>query len=173
MPPKGKQGTKGKKQIAEENKSTLSFYIKVIAAANVLYYTVYYFLFWDYFTTTSAIMCVLCSVIYLATYQFMASMSRATYHEGQLIDPGVDLNMEAGMAEHIKDLILLTSMVQVATLMSNYFWLLLLLVPGRAFYMLWVNILGPWFFSPPQEEQVDEKKQKKMERKMKRQQIVR
>jgi hypothetical protein len=32
--------------------------------------------------------------------------------------------------------------------------------------MLWVNILAPWFFAPPAE--VDEKKAKKMERKMKR-----
>lgn len=43
----------------------------------------------------------------------------------------------------------------------------------RAFYVLWVNILGPWFFAPAEEEKVDDKKQKKMERKMKRQQIVR
>lgn len=42
-------------------------------------------------------------------------------------------------------------------------------VPIYAFYSLWVNILGPWFFAPPPaEEQVDEKKQRKMERKMRR-----
>lgn len=42
--------------------------------------------------------------------------------------------------------------------------------PGRGFYILWVNILSPYFFqeAPPQE--VDEKKQKKLERKMRRQQ---
>ena len=33
--PKGKQGTRGAKQIAEENKETLNFYIKVIAGVNV------------------------------------------------------------------------------------------------------------------------------------------
>ena len=38
--------------------------------------------------------------------------------------------------------------------------------PGRAFYLLWVNILGPWFFAEAPE--VDEKKQKKHERKMRR-----
>lgn len=38
--------------------------------------------------------------------------------------------------------------------------------PGRALYMLWVNILGPWFFASAPEE--DEKKTKKMERKMRR-----
>ncbi|GFQ74558.1 transmembrane protein 208 [Trichonephila clavata] len=60
---------------------------------------------------------------------------------------------------------LLTS-IQVLCVISNYFWLLWLLAPVRAFYMLWVNILAPWIFSPSPE--IDEKKQKKMERKAKR-----
>ena len=38
--------------------------------------------------------------------------------------------------------------------------------PSRAFYMLWVNILAPWFFAEAPE--VDEKKNKKAERRMKR-----
>jgi len=172
MPPKGKQATKGKKQIVEENASTLSFYIKIIAGVNVVYYTVYYLLYWDYFTTLPAVMCVLSSVSYLATYQFMVSMAKVTYHEGQVVDPGTDLNMEAGMAEHAKDILLLTAIVQTLSLVSNTFWLALLAAPGRAFYMLWVNILAPYFFAPAEEEQVDEKKQKKMERKMKRQQVL-
>lgn len=173
MPPKGKQGTRGGKQIAEENKDTLSFYIKVIAGVNILFYTVSFFLYWDDFTTLPTVMCVICSAIYLGCYQFMVMMSRATYHGGQLVDPGTDLNMEAGMAEHVKDLILLTAIMQASALVSSYFWLLLLLAPGRAFYMLWVHILSPYFFAEPQEEKVDEKKQKKMERKQKRQQIIR
>lgn len=45
-------------------------------------------------------------------------------------------------------------------------------VPGRALYLLWVNILAPWFFAEPPPE-MDDKKQKKMERKMKRQQNFR
>ena len=40
--------------------------------------------------------------------------------------------------------------------------------PARAMYMLWVNILGPWFFAEAPEQQADDKKAKKMERKMKR-----
>ena len=40
--------------------------------------------------------------------------------------------------------------------------------PGRAGYLLWVNILSPWIFAEAPE--VDDKKQKKMERKMKRRQ---
>jgi len=74
--------------------------------------------------------------------------------------------MNEGMAEHMKDLILLTAATQVLSTLSNYFWLLILLAPGRAGYILWVNFIGPWFFAPAPE--VDEKKAKKAERKMKR-----
>lgn len=45
-------------------------------------------------------------------------------------------------------------------------------VPGRAFHLLWANILAPWFFAEPPPE-MDEKHQKKMDRKMKRQQAFR
>uniref|UniRef100_A0A0B6ZK41 Transmembrane protein 208 n=1 Tax=Arion vulgaris TaxID=1028688 RepID=A0A0B6ZK41_9EUPU len=171
--PKGKQATKGKKQIAEENKSTLNFYFYIICGANIFYYAVWYLFFWDTFTSGPIFMSIMSAAIYFCSLQFMTRMGKSVYHEGQLVDSGVDLNMEAGMAEHTKDLILLTAIVQTCTLLSSYFWLFLLLAPGRAFYMLWVNFLGPWFFAPAEDQAVDEKKQKKMERKMKRQQVIR
>jgi hypothetical protein len=51
-----------------------------------------------------------------------------------LLDPGLDLNMKDGMTEHIKDLIILTAFVQGLSLISNYFWLGLLLAPARALW---------------------------------------
>jgi len=40
------------------------------------------------------------TIVYIGSYQFMAYMARATYSEsGQLLDSGVDLNMEGGIAE--------------------------------------------------------------------------
>ena len=42
-------------------------------------------------------------------------------------------------------------------------------MPGYGFYLLWVNLLGPWFFAAPQE--FDEKQSKKAERKAKRQYV--
>ncbi|XP_076469962.1 transmembrane protein 208-like isoform X2 [Babylonia areolata] len=168
MGPKGKQGTRGQKQIVEENKATLSFYRYILIAVNAVFFSVYFLLFWDQFTALPMTMWVVSVAASAGGYQFMASMGRPTFSEGTLVDCGVDLNMEAGMAEHLKDLILLTSIVQTLSLLSNYFWLLLLLVPGRGLYMLWVNILGPWFFAEAPEQPVDDKKAKKMERKMKR-----
>jgi hypothetical protein len=55
------------------------------------------------------------------------------------------------------------------TLMSNWFWFLLLLGPIRAIYMLWGSVIQPWLSQKGEEQpQMDEKKQKKMERRMKR-----
>ncbi|XP_013392652.1 transmembrane protein 208 [Lingula anatina] len=157
MPPKGKQGTKGQKQIDEENKATLKFYGYIILGVSAVYMLLTFLLFWDSFTTMYWVLTILTLIVYGGSYQFMSSMMKSS----------LDLNMEQGMAEHIKDLILLTAITQSLSLISNYFWLLWLLAPGRALYMLWVNILGPWIFAEAPEEP-DEKKTKKMERKMKR-----
>lgn len=43
--------------------------------------------------------------------------------------------------------------------------------PGRAFWLLWIHILGPYFMQKaPEAPEMNEKKQKKFERRMKRQQ---
>ncbi|XP_060576049.1 transmembrane protein 208-like [Ruditapes philippinarum] len=158
MPPKGKQGTKGQKQIETENKQTLSFYMYIVLCVNVLFYGVQYILFSESFTTFYIVLSLLALCVYGGCYKFMSSMA------GQ----GIDINMESGMAEHAKDVLLLTAIVETLALISNYFWLFWFVAPGRAFYLLWVNILSPWFFQEAPE--VDEKKQKKMDRKLKRQQ---
>jgi hypothetical protein len=51
-----------------------------------------------------------------------------------LLDPGLDLNMKDGLTEHVKDMIILTALVQGASIFSNYIWLALLLAPARGFW---------------------------------------
>ncbi|CAJ0945789.1 unnamed protein product [Ranitomeya imitator] len=78
--PKGKVATKGKKQIHEENKETLSFYLRIILGASASL--------------------VFSAVIYALAYRSMRGMAKATFSEdGSLLDGGIDLNMEQGMAE--------------------------------------------------------------------------
>ncbi|KAK2155754.1 hypothetical protein LSH36_232g02011 [Paralvinella palmiformis] len=132
----------------------------------VIYLASQFFFFWNSFTAFYMVLLVFTTLIYAGSYKFMASMAKPAYDpSGTLLDGGIDLNMQDGMAENMKDLILLTAGTQCLSLICNYFWLLLLLAPGRAMYMLWTNILAPWIFAEPPE--VDEKKMKKMERKMK------
>nr|XP_050860502.1 transmembrane protein 208 [Vespula vulgaris] len=165
---KSKVATKGIKQIVEENVSTLNFYRNMIFGALGTYF-IFMLAFFE-FTTLIITLTIFSAIVYVASYQFMAYMARATYLEsGQLLDSGVDLNIEGGIGEHVKDLIILTSGVQILSLISNYFWLLWLLVPLRGGWMIWKQILSPWFFTLPQEEpEVNEKKQRKLEKKMAR-----
>ncbi|KAM4613967.1 transmembrane protein 208 [Discoglossus pictus] len=169
MAPKGKVGTKGKKQIYEENKETLSFYLRIILGATVLYGVVTLGVFYNSATFWSWAVLVFSAVIYVAAYRSMRGMAQASFSEdGGLLDGGIDLNMEQGMAEHLKDIVLLTAIVQVLSCFSLYVWYFWLLAPGRALYLLWVNILGPWFSSddssaaPPPEQ--NEKRQRRQER---------
>nr|XP_022917441.1 transmembrane protein 208 [Onthophagus taurus] len=164
---KGKQGTKGSKQIIEENVSTLNFYRNMAIFANATSLIILVF----YNSSISIALYLFSCLIYIGAYQFMVYMAKAKYTDsGQIVDSGVDLNMEGGIAEHVKDIIILTAGCQLlASILSNYFWLLWLLAPIRGFWILWKNVLGPYFFQPPTgEPEVNEKKQKKLERKMKR-----
>ncbi|XP_041986721.1 transmembrane protein 208 [Aricia agestis] len=171
MPPqKGKTPTKGAKQILMENTATVSFYRNMAIAAGLTYNLLAFTLFAESLSYGVIFLDVFVVIIYLGCYQMMVYISRPKYTDSnQLVDPGLDLNMEGGMGEHVKDIVILSSITHVLALISNYFWLLLLLLPIRAFWLLWTNILGPWFFQEaPEDTEQDEKKRKKMERKMKR-----
>ncbi|XP_012732612.2 transmembrane protein 208 [Fundulus heteroclitus] len=171
MAPKGKVGTKGKKQIYEENESTLKFYTRVILGANAIYAVVNFFVFYSSSTFWTWLLLLFALAVYVGSYRSMSAMAKPAFAEdGSLLDGGIDLNMEQGMAEHLKDVILLTAIVQVLSTISSYFWYLWLLAPARALHLLWVNFLGPWFMaeSPSAPEEVTEKKQRRQERKQTR-----
>ncbi|XP_077340954.1 transmembrane protein 208 isoform X1 [Lithobates pipiens] len=123
MAPKGKVGTKGKKQIYEENKETLSFYLRIILGATVLYGAVSLGIFYTSSTFWSWTSLVFSCAVYGAAYRSMRGMAHASFSEdGSLLDGGIDLNMEQGMAEHLKDVVLLTAIVQVLSCFSLYVW---------------------------------------------------
>ncbi|XP_068721648.1 transmembrane protein 208-like [Montipora capricornis] len=168
MAPK-KQATKGQKQILEENNSTLDFYAKVMISVEVTY-IIFRFTFFNYNSSWFTwVLLVMVTALYFGCYKFMESMAKPTYSEsGALIDGGMDLNTGSGTAEHVKDLIILTAITQGLGIFTDYMWFLMFLAPCRLMYLLWVYILAPWIFAPADEIQVDPKKQRKMERKMKR-----
>lgn len=98
----------------------------------------------------------------------MSFMARPSYSEtGKLLDGGLDLNMEAGLAEwvdvdecisasisakqmylsfcslrHVKDAVILTSAVEVLAVFSRYFWLLWLVVCIVNFPIVWMDDLN-------------------------------
>lgn len=172
MAPKGKTPTKGIRQIVEENASTVKFYKMMAISAIALHALCFFILYMDELTSFHVVMNVLVIIIYVACIQAMIYISKPKYGESkQLIDSGWDLNMEGALGEHIKDIIILGALTQIATIFSGYFWCLLLLVPVRAFWLAWVNFLKGWFFQEvPEPTNQEDKKKKKIERRMKRMQ---
>lgn len=168
----GKVGTRGAQQIARENVETITFYRNMILGANGIYFCIMTILGAAY-SSTEIIWFLVALAVYVGSFQFLFRLGTPKTSEpdgkGQLIDPGLDLNMEAGMAEHVKDAIILTSIAQILSLLSNYLWWIILFGPLRLLWMAWKSIISPWLFAPaPEEEEIDEKKQRKLDRKMRR-----
>uniref|UniRef100_A0A914S2W6 Transmembrane protein 208 n=1 Tax=Parascaris equorum TaxID=6256 RepID=A0A914S2W6_PAREQ len=114
------------------------------------------------------VFCV-CALLQLGAMLTMRYMAQSIRNEkGQVVDAGIDLNQPDAFGEYCKDVVILCSCVTViATFWSNIFWLLLL-IPGYACYKLWTGILAPWFFAQPDTEEMDEKKLRKKERKLRK-----
>merc|ERR1711915_66473 len=93
------------------------------------------------------------SIIALTGCNYFLSFMAAS---GATEDDVCDINMEGGLAEHVKDVIILTSASTVLATYSSYLWLLLFLAPGRMFQMLWSSVISPWIFSSDQPEVTEE-----------------
>ena len=94
---KGKEGTRGAGQILKENAATLVFYRNMIMGVNTLYFATNTMMGKEYFTF-DIVMFFVSAILYIASFQMMRSM-------GQPSDdttPGLDLNMQGGLAEHLK-----------------------------------------------------------------------
>jgi len=93
-----KAATKGQKQIAIDNVDTLNFYRNMVFAANAIYFLC--LMVFSSLSGTEITLIIFAVAIYTASYQFMVYMAKAKYSDsGQVIDSGVDLNMEGGIAE--------------------------------------------------------------------------
>lgn len=165
MAPKGKAATKGQKQIASDNVETLKYYFYMIILFNTIYSTIVYFRHGNDITNSDIARFLLSSAIYSFAYFVMKKMAKASYNGSVLIDGGIDLNMESGMGEHCKDLIIFTGSIQTLSLFSSYFWWGLLLIPLVLVWKLWSNIIAPWVFAPAVQNEEQTKKEKKQKQK--------
>merc|ERR1711974_446296 len=111
----------GAKQIARENLDTIAFYRKM-AVASTLVYLAGMVALGATFTYTELAMVAVCIVVFAASQYFM-SFGTPRYSgpdSKELIDPGLDLNMEGGLAEHAKDAFILTSATLFLALVSDF-----------------------------------------------------
>lgn len=113
---------------------------------------------------------------YKLLYDQLAGMAKATYDDsGELIDGGFDMN-GGGLCSYLHDVLYITIFVQLASIISDKFWLVYLVIPIFALYKLWQLVLYPFFFQSSVEDVEDEKakrKREKMERKAGRTKFLR
>ncbi|MDA9099117.1 SND2/TMEM208 family protein [bacterium] len=71
---------------------------------------------------------------------------------GVLIDGGGDLTL-SGLSSYYHDIIYVSVFCLLASaLVSDWFWLLYLSIPGFATYKLWADYILPWVFTPTADE---------------------
>lgn len=168
-PKKGKEATKGQKQIHDGNQETLKFYSMIAAGTLILKLVLSSSLVtWKkLFTTLFAIVVQACAIgqMYYMARPVLSGPSKT------VVDGGIDLNLKGGFADNLKDLIITTAFCTGCSIFSDWFWLVWLWLPFYYCYKIWVGVIAPWIFESAPEEvapEIAEKKRKKMERKMAR-----
>ena len=141
----GKVGTRGAQQIAKENVETITLYRNMILGANGIYFLIMTILGATY-QSTEISMLLLALLIYVGCFQFLfrcgTPKTSKPNGKGQLIDPGLDLNMNV-MARHVKQAIILTAIPQLLLVSSNYFWLAPFIALLKVLWIVWKYIIAP------------------------------
>ena len=65
---------------------------------------------------------------------------------GEILDGGAELTLP-GATGYYFDVIYICVLVQVATILTDWAWLLFLLVPSYGLYQLYRHVIGPWLAS--------------------------
>lgn len=144
-----KQARKGEKEILAGNSKTLVFYKRMISGTLILYAVVRWL---QGFSTMHIVLSLISGLGLSLCYSYMQAAAKPSYSaSGALVNGGTDLDMEGGMSDYFKDIIMVTCSVVMLSLLSDYFWYGWLIIPGFALYKLWSGIIAPWIFAPAAE----------------------
>ncbi|CAK5121997.1 unnamed protein product [Meloidogyne enterolobii] len=164
-----KQAARGQRQIYEENRQTLIAYSLASFTSLTIVGILNYFVLNA--TRGDWIGLIVSTICQLSSLGLMFSMMKNARNEkNQIVDAGLDLNDPQAFGEYCKDVVILSVLVQILSLFSAYFYLLLLILPMFGFYKLWTKLLGPWFFAPAPE--IDENTDGKKKRDKRREKTV-
>ncbi|CAJ0924380.1 unnamed protein product, partial [Mesorhabditis belari] len=164
--PKGKQGTKGQKEIYKENKTTIQGYGLAALISSGAYFLCGFFL-WQV-TQNEWVWWGVTFFMQLGALLMMKTMARASFDDrGHLVDAGLDLNDPQAFGEYCKDSIILATAVQALALYTAYAYLLLLAIPGYVGYKILFSFVIPWATAPsatPEQGEMDDKKNRRREK---------
>ncbi|EFP12496.1 hypothetical protein CRE_29483 [Caenorhabditis remanei] len=175
-----KQATKGQKEIYEENQATVTTYSVASTVSMAIYYSSCMFL--SQCSSTDYVFFAISALVQIFAILFMKSLaSQLNFffdqfktnlsfleakldEKGHVLDAGADLNDPEAFGEYCKDAIILSVITQLVSLYTTWGFLLLLAFPAAATYKFVAGFLLPWFTAGSDAEDVDDKKQKKMDR---------
>jgi len=116
-----------------------------------------------------------CLVTDIVLFLWISSLAKPTFNEsGELIDGGADLSTHGQLSEYAFDVLYIIAFVQITTIFSDYFWLVLLVIPLFAGYKLFSLLfsvgggLGSADNAAQRETRDERRKREKMEKKMNR-----
>ncbi|TKR93666.1 hypothetical protein L596_008079 [Steinernema carpocapsae] len=162
-PTKGKQATRGQKQIHAENRDTIQAYSAASLISSGIFALVYFLVYSA--TTYEWLGWFLALATQLVALFVMQAMRKdVRNHKNQVVDAGIDLNDPGTLGESCKDAIIVASFVQVIACFWSKIFFALAVIPAYGLFKLWTKILAPWIFAEASEEDVDDKKMKKKER---------
>eukprot|EP00246_Nothoceros_aenigmaticus_P010402 TRINITY_DN26889_c0_g1_i1.p1 TRINITY_DN26889_c0_g1~~TRINITY_DN26889_c0_g1_i1.p1 ORF type:complete len:174 (-),score=20.61 TRINITY_DN26889_c0_g1_i1:97-618(-) len=168
----------GAKKRKEENEKHLRVLRYVILGCNAVYIIVRMLIFHSSFTWKHWMGLLLTSGVEYVVYSQLAAMAKPEYSDnGELLDGGADLNM-GGLTGYLHDVVYITCFVQVMSMVSDYLWLVYLVIPSFALYKIWGSFVYPLFIqgggaSSEDEEDKARKKREKMERRSQRPKFAR
>ncbi|KAG2485419.1 hypothetical protein HYH03_015801 [Edaphochlamys debaryana] len=154
----------GAKKRVDENKKHLQNLKIAIAVGVAAYVLVRLLLRGGYASTWHIVGLAGTFILEVFAFQAINNFAEPEYGaNGELVYGGADLSM-GGMCGYWHDLLYISVFVQVATCITTWFWFTLLIVPGFAGYLLWVNVLQPYMSAPRAEPEMDEGSRRRMER---------
>ncbi|KAG5559599.1 hypothetical protein RHGRI_009211 [Rhododendron griersonianum] len=118
----------GAKKRKEENSRHMKNLLRLIIACNVIYLVVRAGIFHSTFKWKQWVGFMLTFFAYIIPYQQLATMANPAYtDDGELLDGGFDMST-GGICGYLHDVIYITGFVQLASIFSEKFWYIYLVV---------------------------------------------
>ncbi|KAG0560657.1 hypothetical protein M758_9G002400 [Ceratodon purpureus] len=156
---------KGAKKRKEENEKHMAFLRNVILISNVIYVVLRFGLRFRSLWWFHGVMFIFTSVIYKLVYDQLAGMAKPEIDEatGEILDGGFDMKT-GGLCSYMHDLLYITSFLQVASILSDKFWWLYLVIPGFGIYKVWPYFYSAFLKPSEPEGPMDEREKKRLEK---------
>lgn len=123
------------KKLVKCNAKRLATLQQLIGATNLVFAVVRAGLFYQTFTSQTAIAWAAFAVLTAVPYAFIASAARPSYVDGAIVSGGLDIG-QAGVFEYAHDLIYITALVQVLFILTPFALVIFSVVP---MYLLYVS----------------------------------